>query len=90
MKRLDILNERTEYNSNIIIPNKIKEISKVLKYVEIKKSTIFNKNEVVGILNKLTEKILSVHGRSKRFPLITSFPSPATTTKRRRDYVDLK
>lgn len=58
INRTDILNEK--HNIDSISPDIIKRISVILKYVEIKKSTIFNKNLIVGILNKLSDRNKSV------------------------------
>ena len=54
ISRTDILNEKNNIDS--ISPEIIKQISVILKYVEIKKSTVFNKNLMVGLLNKLTDR----------------------------------
>ena len=52
--RIDILNEKN--NIDGISPEIIKRISVILKYVEIKKSTVFNKNLIIGLLNKLSDR----------------------------------
>ena len=52
--RIDILNEKNNIDS--ISPEIIKKISVILKYVEIKKSTVFNKNLIIGLLNKLSDR----------------------------------
>ena len=56
ISRDDIFKQKHSYKKDSISQEQITQISKVLKYVTIKKAIIFNKNIVVGILNKLSEK----------------------------------
>lgn len=52
-----ILSYKNNYNKNAIDMNTILKISRILKYVNIKNNTtsLFKKNNIVGILNKLTD-----------------------------------